>query len=222
VTPRIAVLASGAGTNLQAILTHLATVGSASAGAVTLVASDRAGAGALALAGRAGIAVAAIPRANDGDSIVALLAAHRVDLVVLAGYLQRVPEVVTRSYRGRMLNVHPALLPAFGGPGMYGMRVHQAVLDAGVKLSGVTVHFVDEEYDHGPIVAQWPVPVLPMDTARVLATRVLRAEHRVYPAAVVAVATGRVTLDAQGKVCGEVGAPLAAPEFRLQTEESKQ
>lgn len=221
-TPRIAVLASGAGTNLQAILDHLATVGSASVGAVALVASDRSAAGALALATRAGISSATIPDANDGDAISALLAAHRIELVVLAGYLKRVPEVVTGRYRGRLLNVHPALLPAFGGPGMYGTRVHEAVLAAGVKLSGVTVHFVDEQYDHGPIIAQWPVPVLAGDTAAALGARVLRAEHRLYPCAIAAVATGRVTLDARGRVSGEVGAPHASSVFRLQTEESEQ
>ena len=96
--------------------------------------------------------------------MLSLLAEHQIDLVVLAGYLSTFPSAVTRRYRGRILNVHPALLPAFGGSGMYGMRVHQAVLDAGVRMTGATVHFVDEAYDHGPIIAQWPVPVLAGDT----------------------------------------------------------
>jgi folate-dependent phosphoribosylglycinamide formyltransferase PurN len=96
-----------------------------------------------------------------------------------------------------MLNVHPALLPAFGGPGMYGMRVHEAVLAAGCRVSGATVHHVDERYDEGRIIAQWPVPVLPDDTAETLAARVLRVEHRLYPAVVDALvrANGRLTDD---------------------------
>ena len=94
------------------------------------------------------------------------------------------------------------MLPAFGGEGMYGNRVHEAVLDAGVRVTGATVHFVDEEYDRGPIIAQWPVPVLPGDTADVLAARVLAVEHRLYPAALDAVAGGRVTLGTDGRVAG--------------------
>jgi folate-dependent phosphoribosylglycinamide formyltransferase PurN len=94
------------------------------------------------------------------------------------------------------------------------------VLGAGVKVSGPTVHFVDEVYDHGPIIAQWPVPVLPGDTPGALAARVLTAEHRLYPCAVAAVASGRVFLDARGTVIGEVGAVVPSPVFRLQTEDS--
>jgi phosphoribosylglycinamide formyltransferase 1 len=218
---RIAVLASGAGSNLQAILAYLAAAGPATAGAVSLVASDRRQAGALAIGARAGIPSATITDANDARSILALLAEHQIGLVALAGYLKHIPEAVTARYRGHIVNVHPALLPAFGGPGMYGTRVHRAVLDAGVRITGVTVHFVDEAYDHGPIIAQWPVPVLAGDTPSVLAARVLRAEHRVYPCAVAAVASGRISLDAAGTVTGEAGAPVASPVFRLQTEESE-
>src|SRR6185436_1036035 len=97
-------------------------------------------------------------------------------------------------FTGRIVNVHPALLPAFGGPGMYGQRVHQAVIESGARVSGVTAHFVDEVYDSGPIIAQWPVPVFPSDDATSLAARVLRVEHLVYPRVVDAVAAGRTTL----------------------------
>jgi formyltetrahydrofolate-dependent phosphoribosylglycinamide formyltransferase len=218
---RIAVLASGAGSNLQAILGYLAAAGPSAAGTVSLVASDKLQAGALAIGTRAGIPSATIADPNDARSILALLDDHQIGLVALAGYLKHVPEPVTRRYRGRIVNVHPALLPAFGGPGMYGTRVHRAVLDAGVRITGVTVHFVDEAYDHGPIIAQWPVPVLAGDTPAVLAARVLRAEHRLYPCAVAAVASGRVSLDAGGTVIGETGIPVASPVFRLQTEESE-
>jgi folate-dependent phosphoribosylglycinamide formyltransferase PurN len=111
-----------------------------------------------------------------------------VDLVVLAGYLKLVPPGVVTRYRGRILNVHPALLPAFGGKGMYGRRVHEAVLASGARESGATVHLVDEVYDRGPILGQVRVPVLPGDDPERLAARVLEAEHRLLPAVVLAAA----------------------------------
>jgi folate-dependent phosphoribosylglycinamide formyltransferase PurN len=125
-----------------------------------------------------------------------------VELVVLAGYLSLVPAEVTERYAGRMLNVHPALLPSFGGHGLYGARVHRAVLAAGARVSGATVHFVDAHYDRGPIVAQWPVPVLADDTPESLAARVLRVEHLLFPRVVDAVARGAIGLDAGGRVRG--------------------
>jgi formyltetrahydrofolate-dependent phosphoribosylglycinamide formyltransferase len=199
---RIAVLASGGGSNLQAILDHLDALGEARRGDVVVVASNRPDAGALGRATRAGIATAVLrsPHAPDGAMLEDVLADHDVELVALAGYMRLVPPAVALAYRGRMLNVHPALLPEFGGEGMYGARVHRAVLHAGVKLSGPTVHFVDEVYDRGAIVAQWPVPVLPDDDDRALATRVLRAEHLLYPRVVQAVAGGAVRLEHDGRV----------------------
>ena len=199
---RVAVLASGGGSNLGALLAHLDALGAARRADVVLVASDRASAGALGRARERGIAAGSLPATADGHALALLLEAHEVDLVALAGYLKLVPAEVVRRYRGRMLNVHPALLPAFGGPGMYGHRVHRAVLEAGVRVSGATVHFVDEHYDRGPIVAQWPVPVLPGDTADSLAARVLRAEHAIFPRVVQAVAAGLVTLSHDGRVQG--------------------
>ena len=198
---RVAVLASGGGSNLGAMLAHGERLGSARASDVVLVASGRETAGALARARARSIATAVIAPA-DGSSLLALLADHRIDLVVLAGYLSLVPDVVTARYASRMLNVHPALLPAFGGPGLYGQRVHRAVLDAGATISGVTVHFVDAHYDRGPIVAQWPVPVLAGDTPETLASRVLRVEHMLLPRAVEAVARGAVTLGDDRRVRG--------------------
>ena len=202
---RIGVLASGGGSNLQAILDHLAQLGDARHGDVVLVASNRPDAGALDRAARASVerAVLQSPHAPDGGALGDVLARHAIDLVALAGYMRLIPDSVTRAYRGRMLNVHPALLPDFGGTGMYGARVHRAVLSASAPLSGPSVHFVDEVYDHGPVIAQWPVPVLPADDEHALAARVLRAEHLLYPRVVDAVAGGEVQLDTEGRVRSE-------------------
>lgn len=185
---RVAVFASGGGSNLQALVDHFNRPGSAAPARVELVISDRQDAGALERAARAGIGTRVIEVAGRAEEDVvretlAALEGAGIRFVALAGYLRRIPPAVVRAYHRRMTNIHPALLPAFGGKGMYGMRVHRAVLAAGCKVSGVTVHLVDEEYDTGPILAQWPVPVLPGDTAEVLAARVLRVEHRLYPAA---------------------------------------
>jgi folate-dependent phosphoribosylglycinamide formyltransferase PurN len=122
--------------------------------------------------------------------------------VALAGYLRLIPAEVVRAFAGRMVNVHPALLPAFGGPGMYGQRVHDAVLASGARLSGPTVHFVTEHYDEGAIIAQWPVPVHAADSAQSLAARVLAAEHRLYPWCIAALAAGDISLGADGRAHG--------------------
>jgi folate-dependent phosphoribosylglycinamide formyltransferase PurN len=114
--------------------------------------------------------------------------------------VQHIPVELTQRYHGRMVNVHPALLPEFGGAGMYGARVHRAVIASGATRSGPTVHFVDDEYDHGPVIAQWPVPILPGDDDHTLATRVLRAEHLLYPRVVHALAAGEIGLSNDGQV----------------------
>jgi len=121
-------------------------------------------------------------------------------LVVLAGWLKLIPVGVVRAFRGRMINIHPALLPSFGGPGMYGRRVHEAVVASGARISGATVHFVDEVYDHGAIIAQWPVPVMEEDDAEALAARILKLEHRLLPTVVRAFAEGKFALDRAGRV----------------------
>jgi len=146
-----------------------------------VVASNRADSPALIRAATASIDIADFDAADDGAQLLALLRQFRVDLVVLAGYLKRIPSKVIREYAGRIINIHPALLPAFGGEGMYGARVHEAVIASGAKETGVTVHLVDDDYDRGPIVAQWRVPVEKSDTAESLAARVLNVEHIVYP-----------------------------------------
>jgi phosphoribosylglycinamide formyltransferase-1 len=201
-TTRIGVLASGGGSNLQALLDHMAALGDAAAGAVVLVISDRSSAGALERARAAGIDARHIGKDAPANALAAALVEHRIDLVVLAGYLRLVPADVTRAYRGRIVNIHPALLPAFGGPGMYGAHVHRAVLAHGCTVSGPTVHFVDEVYDRGAIIAQHPVPVRRDDTPESLAARVLTAEHQLYPAVIAALCAGTVTLDAEGRTQG--------------------
>lgn len=191
---RIAVFASGGGTNLQALLDRF-NFAPDSPARVELVIGSRPAIGALQRAEAAGVAGLALSPQICGpeafaDALLAALEDHSVDLVVLAGYLQLIPLVVVQRFRGRMLNIHPALLPAFGGHGMYGLRVHRAVLDAGARVTGATVHLVDERYDEGRILAQWPVPVLTGDTPESLAARVLQVEHALLPAVIEALVTG--------------------------------
>ena len=182
---RIAVAISGRGSNLEALLGAL---GPGVRAQVALVVSDRPEAAGLNRARDRGLAAETLAHPDDGDEWLRLLWRFQIDLVVLAGYLKLVPAPVIAAYRGRIINIHPALLPAFGGKGMYGRRVHQAVLASGAQESGATVHLVDEVYDRGAVLAQARVPVLPGDTADTLAARVLVVEHRLLPAAVLAAA----------------------------------
>ena len=181
----VAVAVSGRGSNLEALLRALAPAAPAR---VVLVLSNRPDAPALERAAARGIATAALRDHTDAGEWLAALEQHRVELLVLAGYLKLVPADVIARYRGRILNVHPALLPSFGGQGMYGRRVHEAVLASGARESGATVHLVDEAYDRGAILGQARVPVLPGDDPEALAARVLEVEHRLLPAAVLAAA----------------------------------
>ena len=173
---RVAVLVSGGGTNLQTLLDALQN---SPVARVVRVISSRPGAGALERARRAGVATTVL--ANPADPNELLVALRDAQLVVLAGYLKLLPPVVVAQFRGRMINIHPALLPDFGGPGMYGHHVHAAVLASGARESGATVHFVDEAFDRGDIIAQEKVRVEPADTPETLAARVLEAEHRLLP-----------------------------------------
>jgi len=185
---RLAVLASGRGSNSQAIIDHFDNLARERVAKVVLVASNRADSPALIRAATASIDIAHFNANDDGSELLALLQKSRIDLVVLAGYLKRIPPKVISEYAGRIVNIHPALLPAFGGEGMYGARVHEAVIASGAEETGVTVHLVDDDYDQGPIVAQWRVRVDKSDTAESLAARVLNVEHVVYPRAVEMVA----------------------------------
>lgn len=185
---RLAVLASGRGSNLQAIIEHFDNLARERVAKVALVASNRADSPALLRAATASIDIAHFDASDDGSELLALLQKFRIDLVVLAGYLKRIPSKVIREYAGRIINIHPALLPAFGGEGMYGARVHEAVIASGARETGVTVHLVDDEYDRGAIIAQWRVPIDESDTPDSLAARVLNVEHVVYPRVVEMVA----------------------------------
>ena len=180
---KAAVFASGGGTNFQALLDHQRDE---TPWRIHLLIADRAGAGALARAEGGGVATRVIvtkdrdPAEVSADTLRAL-EEHGIDVIFLAGYLKLIPGSVIQRYRGRILNIHPALLPSFGGQGMWGIHVHRAVLASGARVTGPTVHLVDEEYDQGAILAQWPVPVHASDTPETVAARVLEVEHRLYP-----------------------------------------
>ncbi len=190
----LGVLASGGGTNLQTIIDNCQK--GAIDAEVGVVISNNSSSGALERARKHGIPALHISRIKlDSDdevdeTILHALADHNVDLVALAGYMKRIGTKVLGAYRNRILNIHPALLPSFGG--MYGRRVHEEVVESGVKVSGVTVHIVDQEYDHGPIVAQRPVPVLDDDSPDDLGERVLNEEHKLYSKVIQLFAEGRI------------------------------
>jgi phosphoribosylglycinamide formyltransferase-1 len=137
------------------------------------------------------------PGPLEDEEILRVVRRHGVDTIILAGYMKMLGPATLRAYRGRILNIHPALLPKFGGKDMYGKRVHEAVLAAGEKVTGVTIHLVDEHYDTGPILNQCQVPVLPGDTADSLAERVLKHEHALYVETLQKMADGRIVLEAQ-------------------------
>ena len=180
---RVGVFASGSGTDLQALLDVCR--GDASAD-IVLVVSNRDDAQALDRARSADVATAVLDDPHDGARINSLLDLYDIGLVVCAGYLKLIPAKTVRAYKERIINIHPALLPSFGGQGMYGVRVHEAVLASGATVSGATVHLVTEEFDRGPIIAQWPVPVRADDSPASLAGRVLAVEHQLLPAVVLA------------------------------------
>ncbi|MBI4385866.1 MAG: bifunctional phosphoribosylaminoimidazolecarboxamide formyltransferase/IMP cyclohydrolase [Elusimicrobia bacterium] len=214
---RIAVFASGEGTNLQALLDAVRS--RRVRGEIALVVSSNEASGAVTRARRAGIACAVLApkQFQDLDEYSAALAAEckraSIDLICLAGFMHQLKSPLLTAFSNRILNIHPALLPAFGGKGMYGPRVHEAVLKAGARVSGCTVHFVDEIYDHGPIVSQHAVAVLPFDTPATLAARVRTQEHWAYPEAVRLFCEGRLrTEDRQVRV---------APSSRDQTDRLK-
>jgi phosphoribosylglycinamide formyltransferase-1 len=187
---RLAVLLSGSGRTLDNLLEWIAA-GRLAAGVVTVVAS-RADVRGVRIAERAGVPVTVLPPAGRpvdawSDEIFAACRAAGADLVVLAGFLHLVR--IPADFTGRVINIHPSLLPAFGGKGFHGIHVHRAVIDRGCTVSGCTVHLVDDEYDHGRILLQKTVPVLPDDTPESLAARVFAAECQALPEAITRIAT---------------------------------
>lgn len=169
----ISVLVSGGGTNLQALIDKVGS-GELAGAEIVQVISSREGVFALERAAKAGIKGKVI---KDTEGLLKALAEEDTDLVVLAGYMKVLEPPVIDAYRGRIINIHPSLIPKYCGKGFYGKRVHQAVLDGGETVSGATVHFVDEGVDTGEIILQREVPVEPGDTADTLAARVLKTEH---------------------------------------------
>lgn len=194
----VAVFASGRGSNLSAIIGAIRR-GYLQA-KVSLVVSNNAAAGALEIARAQNIPTLSIRQKDFASEeafaaeLLARLQQHGVDLVALAGYMKKIPPQVIARFRHRITNIHPALLPLFGGPGMYGMHVHEAVLRSGMKVTGATVHLVDEEYDHGPIILQRSVEITATDDAESLANKVAVLEHELYPLVLKAFAEGRVMI----------------------------
>ena len=196
---RIAVLASGNGSNLQAII-DAALCGYIRAEPVAVLSNKR-DSFALERARRHGIEPVYIDpaKAKDEDDysriLIEVLRDRRTGLVCLAGFIPKLSQEFIKEFHLKVMNIHPALLPRFGGTGFYGMRVHRAVIEAREKESGATVHFVDEIYDHGPIIIQAKVPVYENDTAQTLAERVLKEEHRIYPEAIRFFAENRLKVE---------------------------
>ncbi|MBO8093840.1 MAG: phosphoribosylglycinamide formyltransferase [Prosthecochloris sp.] len=193
---QLAVFCSGSGTNFQAIYHAINERDLPAEFALCL--SNRSECGAMTFASANGIPTLHLSEKQYdsheefANAMLKALRDHKIEYILLAGYLRKVPHAVVEAYNLKMLNIHPALLPKFGGHGMYGINVHTAVLEAGEKETGATVHYVEAEYDKGPILLQRSVPVKPGDTPESLAERVLECEHRLYPDALEKLLTGTV------------------------------
>ncbi|MCH8327978.1 MAG: phosphoribosylglycinamide formyltransferase, partial [Candidatus Marinimicrobia bacterium] len=193
----LAVFVSGRGSNFRAIHKAVGT-GEIEATVALVVTHDLTCEAALWAADQ-GLVLLQYPGDAQPEDLLGAMTAARIDFGILAGYIKLVPALVVAAYRRRIVNIHPAPLPQFGGPGFYGSKVHAEVLRSGVKLSGPTVHFVDEQYDRGAVLATIEVPVLPDDDAQSLARRVLEQEHILYPRVVAALCQDRLVWDADGR-----------------------
>ena len=178
---KLAVFASGTGTNAQKIIDHFSLPGKTAK--VSLVVCNKPGAGVLQIAAKANIPVLLIERDQffKGDAYLADLKDNGIDFIILAGFLWKIPQALIDAYPRRIINIHPALLPQYGGKGMYGNFVHEAVIAAGDSESGITIHYVDEHYDHGDIIYQAKCPVDQNDNAESLSKKVHALEHRYFP-----------------------------------------
>ena len=209
---RVAVLLSGEGTSLENLFEH---IDAGLPARVAVVVASKSGVGGLARAARRGVPALAVPRREHrdvhafNDALHDALARFEIDLVALLGFLS--PFEPRERFAGRVINVHPALIPAFSGHGFYGHRVHEAVLEAGIKVTGATVHFADDEYDHGPIILQEAVRVHDDDTPDTLAARVQAAERRLVPEAVRLIAEGRLAVEGRRVRIKESGSPPKLP-----------
>ena len=188
---KLAVFVSGRGSNFISLHKNV------TAGTISLVVSDNPKAGALDYAAENHIDsfVISVKDKDYVQHLLSILQQYDIDYILLAGYLKKIPDEIVEKYRWRILNIHPALLPKFGGKGMYGINVHRAVLQAGESESGVTIHFIDEDYDKGLIIAQEKVPVLDNDTPEILAKRVLEVEHTLYPKIVQKLCEGKIKVE---------------------------
>ncbi len=196
---RLGFLASHRGSNVEAILDAIEK-GELEARAEALICNNP-GARVLELARERGIPSYCLNKNNTDnldEAILSVLKKHNVNLLVLAGYLKKLGALVVKAYPNRILNIHPSLLPRYGGKGMYGLRVHEAVINSNDKESGATVHIVTEEYDAGRIIAQYKVPRYERDTPETLAERVLRVEHVLYPQVLMDIQKGIIILDEEG------------------------
>jgi phosphoribosylglycinamide formyltransferase 1 len=177
---KLAILASGTGSNAAQLVQHFANH---SAAEVAVLISNNPHSGIFALGQTHGVATVLHPNEDfvTGEAVVTTLQAHQVDLIVLAGFLRKIPTSLISAYPNRIINIHPALLPDFGGKGMYGKHVHEAVRQSGTTRTGITIHLVDQQYDHGAHLAQYTCPVEPTDSAEDIAKRVQKLEHAYYP-----------------------------------------
>ena len=192
----IAIFSSGGGSNFKSIHRHIQS--GEIPGNILLTVSNNPNSGAIAYSREFSISTLIINKVRNPNPIdqeeliIQALIKHDVDLICLAGYMKLLPKSIIHQFKNCILNIHPALLPRFGGKGFYGKKVHEAVIASGVKKSGVTVHFVDEEYDHGKIIVQEEVTVCSEDSAETLAERVLKVEHELYPKIIKAFCEDRI------------------------------
>ncbi|XP_038896301.1 phosphoribosylglycinamide formyltransferase, chloroplastic [Benincasa hispida] len=199
---KLAVFVSGGGSNFRSI--NEASLEGSIHGEIVVVVTNKSGCGGAEYARSKSIPVILFPKTKDephglsASDLVATLGSFEIDFVLLAGYLKLIPPELIQAYSKSIVNIHPSLLPAFGGKGYYGMKVHKAVIDSGARFSGATIHLVDEHFDTGRILAQRVVPVLANDSAEDLAARILKEEHRLYVEVVAALCDERIIWRADG------------------------